>query len=201
MRSPPHRRGNTVEAVALFLGHRASVDFDFFTHLCFQPDDVLKRFHFLRGAEILESRPDTLTVLVRSGDGDADRVKISFFGGLDFGRLADARQTPDGVLTVAAPEDLLAHKLKVLMQRIEARDYQDIDGLLASGLDLATGLGGAQALFPAFSPQECLKALTYFEGDALRDLQPVLRSRLVNAAKRVRSVPRVAVKARTLGGS
>lgn len=64
-------------AVALFLGHRASVDFDFFTHLRFQPDDVLKRFHFLRGAEILESRPDTLTVLVQGGESKRETTRTS----------------------------------------------------------------------------------------------------------------------------
>ena len=111
-------------ATALYLGHRESVDFDFFTERTFQPDELLTKFRFLRGVEILQTQPDTLTVLT-AGDDD-DRVKISFFGGLGFGRLKDPQQTPDGVLQVASTQDLLAHKLKTLLQRVEIKDYLDV---------------------------------------------------------------------------
>ena len=118
--------------------------------------------------------------------------------GLGFGRLEEPQPTADGVLEVASPQDLLAHKLKVLLRRVEPKDYQDIDALLASGLDLATGLGGAKALFAAFAPQECLKALTYFDDKLLQDLPRQLKSRLVEAAEHVRSVPQLTIKAATL---
>jgi uracil-DNA glycosylase len=39
-------------AVALFLGHRESVDFDFFSHGHFLPEDLLGKFSFLQGAEV-----------------------------------------------------------------------------------------------------------------------------------------------------
>lgn len=183
-------------AVALYLGHRESVDFDFFTDRTFQPDDLLSKFHFLHGAELLQTQRDTLTVLA-PGDG-THPVKISFFGGFVFGRLRDPELTPDGVMEVASIQDLLAHKLKVLLQRVEIKDYLDIDVLLQSGLDLADGCAGAQALFPAFAPQECLKALTYFNDPSLSDLSLPLRERLIEAAAHVQSIPHTTVKSKTL---
>jgi hypothetical protein len=69
----------------------------------------------------------------------------------------------------------------------------DVDALLQSGLSLSAGLAGAQLLFPAFAPQECLKALTYFEDEALSDLPPNLDERLLTAVKSVRSVPTVSL--------
>lgn len=186
-------------AVALFLGHRESVDFDFFTDRHFQPEDLLAKFHFLQGAELLQSHPNTLTVLAPGDDNDAHRVKISFFGGLGFGRLEDPQQTPDGVMDIASLQDLLAHKLKVLLQRVEEKDYLDIDALLRNGLDLARGLAGAQALFPAFVPQECLKALTYFNEPSLKTLSIPVQERLLKAVAGVQSISQVTIKSRSLG--
>lgn len=185
-------------AIALFLGHRESVDFDFFTERSFQPEDLVRRFHFLKKAEFLQSQPNTLTALTSGGDNDTQRVKVSFFGGLGFGRLEDPQQTPDDVLEVASLQDLLAHKLKVLLQRVETKDYLDIDALLNTGLDLARGLAGARALFPAFAPQECLKALTYFSDTPLKTLSIELQERLLKATASVEAIPQVAVKSKAL---
>lgn len=186
-------------AVALYLGHRESVDFDFFTHEDFQPEDLYRKYPFLQGSEVLQSQFNTLTVL--SEGGAADSVKISFFGGLRFGRLGAPQLPGDGVVEIASLLDSLALKLKVLLQRVEAKDYRDIDALLASGMDLATGLGGARALFPEFAPQECLKALTYFNDSGLKALGPQLERRLVEAVERVHSIPVVAIKDKKLSQS
>jgi hypothetical protein len=184
-------------AVALYLGHRESVDFDFFTHLTFQPDELVGRYLFLRGAEVLQSQPNTLTIITA---GEAAGVKMSFFGGLSFGRLAQPLRTPDGVMNVASLDDLLAHKLKTILQRVETKDYLDVDALLQSGMSLPAGLAGARLMFPAFAPQECLKALTYFEDDGLRDLPRNVEDRLLSAVKGVRSIPTVTLASSTLIG-
>jgi hypothetical protein len=168
---------------------------DFFTDRTFQPDDLLEKFHFLHAAEFLQTKRDTLTVLAGQGDS---RVKISFFGGLAFGRLSDPGRTPDGVMEVASLQDLLAHKLKVVLQRIEVKDYLDIDALLQNGQDLANGCGGAKALFTAFAPHECLKALTYFKDPSLTPLSLPAKQRLVTAAAAVQVIPRVTVKSHLL---
>ena len=175
-------------AIALRLGHRASMDFDFFTDRNFQPDKLLEQFAFLARASVLQEAPDTLTALVPVGIGKQE-VKLSFFGGLNFGRLADPTLTPDGVLEIASLDDLLAHKLKVILQRVEAKDYLDVDAMLLNGQKLADGLAGAQALYPSrFPAQESLKALTYFEGGDLRLLPGDTKKRLTQAASEVRGI-------------
>jgi hypothetical protein len=103
---------------------------------------------------------------------------------LDILPPAQRQETPDGVLEIASLQDLLAHKLKVLLQCVETKDYLDIDALLNSGLDLVCGLAGARALFPAFAPQECLKALTYFNDPPLETLSIELQERLLSAGGR-----------------
>lgn len=178
-------------AVALYLGHRESVDFDFFTNLSFQPDDLVGSHGFLQEVEVLQSQQNTLTVI--TAGQEIGGVKISFFGGLRFGRLAQPRRTPDGVMNVASLDDLLAHKLKTLLQRVEIKDYVDVDALLRSGLSLSGGLAGAGLLFPAFAPQECLKALTWFGDEVLSDLPRDLEERLLSAVKNVRSLPSVSL--------
>lgn len=57
-------------------------------------------------------------------------------GRFGIGRINDPLLTDDGTLLVAPREDLLATKLKVLLQRIEAKDYLDIAALLEAGVSL-----------------------------------------------------------------
>jgi hypothetical protein len=176
-------------AVALHLGHRQSVDFDFFSERPFDPDALSRRLPFLLGAELLQAEPNTLTALVRRGPGSDDTVKVSLFGNLNFGRVGTPLRTPDGVIVAASKEDLLGHKLKVLMQRVEVKDYLDIDALLRAGVSLERGLAAAQSLFPAFAPAEGLKALAYFASKSLLKLDSALKTRLIDAARAVLSIP------------
>jgi hypothetical protein len=69
-------------AVALHLGHRESLDFDFFRYEPLDKDQVRDAFGFVRGAAILQDSPDTLVVLAAMPSG---LVKVSFFGGIGFG--------------------------------------------------------------------------------------------------------------------
>jgi hypothetical protein len=54
------------------------------------------------------------------------------YGGTAIDRVADPDYTLDHVALVASPPDLLATKLKVLLQRAERKDYLDVATLLAS---------------------------------------------------------------------
>ena len=75
-------------ALALRLGHRASVDFDFFSNLSFDPDELAAAVPYLKGAERVQVAPDTLKCRIeRSGP-----VLVSFFGGLGLGRVAPRRR-------------------------------------------------------------------------------------------------------------
>src|SRR5436853_623684 len=93
-------------AVALRLGHRSSVDFDFFTSEAFTPEHLLKSIWLLGGGKILQNVSQTLTVSIDRGG----EVKVSFFGGLPLGRVGDPQITPDGVLKVASLLDLAGTK-------------------------------------------------------------------------------------------
>lgn len=185
-------------AIALRLGHRESVDFDFFTD---RPLDVLalrKALPCLDDATVLQDAPDTLTVLVRPL-GAADTVKLSFFGGLGFGRVSCPEPTSDQVLQVASMPDLMATKLKVLMQRTEAKDYLDLAAMIRAQVSLPHGLAAARQLFgAAFQPAEALKALTYFKGGDLDLLPANVVSTLVQAVARVDDLPTVTILSRSL---
>ena len=113
---------------------------------------------------------------------------------------AEPAWTQDGVLQVAALEDLLATKLKVILQRAEAKDYRDLAAMLKAGVSLAHGLAAARRLFgSAFQPGESLKALVYFNDGDLKSLTAAERSTLVNAVKAVRDLPEVKLRASSLG--
>ncbi len=69
-------------ALALRLGHRTSLDFDFFSNASFDPDQLARRIPYLRDAERVQLAPDTLTCRVERGGP----VLVSFFGGLGLGK-------------------------------------------------------------------------------------------------------------------
>jgi hypothetical protein len=176
-------------AIALRLGHRSSVDFDFFTERPLDRHSLRAGFPFLARAQVLQDRVDTLTVMAANAE-DAGTVKVSFFGGIDFGRVGEPEWTKDRVLQVASLDDLLATKLKVMLQRVEAKDYKDVEALLAAGTSLDRGLAAARTLFgPTFQPSECLKALVYFDGGDLSTLALETRVSLIRAASAVRDLP------------
>ena len=119
---------------------------------------------------------------------------MSFFGSITFGRVGVPQWTSDHIVQVASSEDLLGTKLKVILQRVEAKDYIDTAAILESGTSLAFGLGAARALFgQAFQPSECLKALVYFEGGDLEVLTQQVRNRLIASAATVDNLPQVAL--------
>jgi hypothetical protein len=181
-------------AIALRLGHRASVDFDFFTERALDRASLEEPLPFLRRAQVLQESRDTLTVLASSEVSNERPVKLSFFGSIAFGRVGEPQWTDDRIVQVASLEDLLATKVKVMLQRIEAKDYLDIAALLGSGVPLATGLAAARSLFgPAFQPSESLKALVYFQGGDLNSLTESTRYLLIHAVTAVRDLPSISV--------
>lgn len=182
-------------AVSLHLGHRRSVDFDFFHDRALDAASLRKALPLLAAARTLQEQRDTLVVSL----GSRSPVKLSFFGALDFGRIGDPLLTGDGVAEVASLEDLLAHKLKVILQRAEKKDYEDIAAMLSAGVSLARGLAGARLLFgTAFQPAESLKALSYFKDGDLARLSRRHRTALISASTAVGDLPVVSLRSRTL---
>lgn len=104
-------------AVALRLGHRVSVDFDFFTERSFVPAKILQAVNGLGlTATVLQEEPGTLTVSVNG-------VKISFFH-YPYAFL-EATSTLRGV-PVAGLIDIASMKIIAMIQRGAKRDYVDL---------------------------------------------------------------------------
>ena len=185
-------------AIALRLGHRESVDFDFFSERPLDKRSARAVSPLFVDAGVLQDEPETLTLVVRMPE-TAVPVKVSFFGGISFGRVGEPDLASNGVL-VASPDDLLATKLKVMLERVEAKDYRDVAALVRAGGDLSKGLAAAALLFkPTFQPSESLKALVYFKGGDLETLPVIERRILTEAVVGVKDLPIVTVRASSLG--
>jgi hypothetical protein len=170
-------------AIALRLGHRQSMDFDFFAQASFEPDTLLKEIPYLKSAVVRQSSPNTLTTTVERGGP----VQVSFFGDLKLGQV----EAPDVIkhpnLAIASLIDLAGTKAKVIIQRVEPRDYIDIDALMTKGgIPLANMLAAASVIFgPQVNPLDGLKAIAYHDDDALADLSNQVKRNLVKAAQSV----------------
>ncbi len=175
-------------ALSLQVGGRISIDFDFFTA---DPIDHLQLgsgLAILRGARLQQGAANTATFIVGSGE---ESVAISFFGGMQFGRVSDQVRFSGNGVYAAGLLDLAAQKVRVVQQRAESKDYQDIHTLLNQGIAVAEMLGAAQAIYPGFNPTITLKALTYFAD--VPDLAADVQKDLIEAAARVRSIPEISL--------
>ena len=186
-------------AIALRLGHRDSVDFDFFSENPIDRDAIKAAFPFMEASTTLQDQGNTWVVLVSYGHSEREHVKISFFGTIAFGRVGEPDFTDDGVLQVASLDDLMATKVKVVLQRAEAKDYRDVSAMINAGVSLSRGLASARLLYgPNFQPSESLKALVYFDDGDLKTLTDDEKSTLVDAVKVVRNLPDVTLRSKSL---
>ncbi len=147
-------------AIALQLGHRESVDFDFFGSEAFDPDELLTSLPFMKNAEITQRAANTLSVRV---DYDGE-VYLSFFGLPEIKPILLPLETEDGVLRVASLLDLAGMKASVVQKRAEWKDYVDLVALMDAGITLPMALSAGRAIYKEqFNPQITLKALSYFD--------------------------------------
>jgi hypothetical protein len=154
-------------AIALQLGHRESIDFDFFNasdidnlkQIILSSKDILRK-------EIIQNEPNALSLITQSG------VKLSFFGGLDFVNRSNIVPTDDHTLLLADMNTLLATKLKVINDRAEYKDYKDIVEILKSNkTTLKQGLQTFNDFYNHEIPEfQILKGLQYFEDGDLYKL-------------------------------
>jgi hypothetical protein len=173
-------------ALALRLGHRVSVDFDFFSSEPFEVDDLAKSLPFFSSGDVLQRAQNTLTFTVNRGRP----IKLSFFGGLSVGRVGEPELTDDNVLAVASLLDLAGTKASVVQVRAEAKDYRDIVALLKAGVSLPTILAAGAALYrEQFNPLITLKALSYFGDGDLSTLSSAERQILISAVQNVGKIP------------
>ncbi len=172
-------------AVALRLGHRKSIDFDFFTSQTFLSDDLYGDIEFLKDSIKIQEKPNTLTVLVSLPDFN-DPIKISFFGNLNLGQI-NPPELAENDIYVASLEDLFGMKCATVSQRAEKKDYLDIHAIVThTDLHLQDGLAAAQAIYgKQYNPSITLKSLVYFEEGNVAELTKEIKDDIVQAVRNV----------------
>jgi hypothetical protein len=183
-------------AVALHLGHRTSIDFDFFCSAPLDKRAIASSFAFMPKTKTIQEDENTLVVMASMPSGP---VKISFFGNLTIGRINAPLQTKDATLLVASREDLLATKLKSILDRAEAKDYLDISAMLAAGVSLERALGGFANMFGKDAGLP-LRAIGFFKDGDLPSLPQADQKILREARDRVSDVPAVSIQYGSLAG-
>jgi hypothetical protein len=181
-------------AVALHLGHRDSLDFDFFGDRPIEAERLQAAMPFLVTATLTREAPNTLDYSINRG-GD---IKLSFFGTPRLPRLRPPVVSPDNGLQIASLLDLAATKVAVVQKRAEAKDYIDIAAIIgAGGIDLPTALAAGKAVYGMqFNPQNALKALCYFGDGNLSRLPQEVKDRFATlvAAVDLNRLPVVAAR-------
>jgi hypothetical protein len=104
-------------ALALHLGHRNSVDFNFFGSRTVDLETLENAIPFLAGAKISQRERNTLSAIVDRGAP----VKDSFFGVPKLPRLAPFLIVKDNGLKIASLLDLAGTKASVLQVRQRPR--------------------------------------------------------------------------------
>jgi len=147
-------------ALALRLGHRQSLDFDFFSRQAFDPGALAREIPYLAEAEQVQVVSHTLTCRVERGGP----VLVSFFGNLTLGEAGPREVAEGSKVHVASLIDIAGTKAAVVQQRAQPRDYLDVDALICHGIDLPHVLAaGAVVYGRSFNPLVTLKALSYFD--------------------------------------
>jgi len=168
-------------AIALQLGHRQSVDFDFFARTDFDPTQLIEQVAFLNDCEPLQVERNTLTVRVqRQGP-----VLMSFFGMPRLPLLRQPNILEDPRLRLGHLLELGGMKAMVVQKRAEAKDYLDIHALITQGgLSLPELLAAGIALYhPSFAPEITLKSLCFFDDGNLSQVPQAVRRDLAWAVR------------------
>jgi predicted nucleotidyltransferase component of viral defense system len=151
-------------ALALQIGHRDSIDFDFFSE---KKVDTKKLFEKIRvvfvGQKVVKVQDElnTLTVLIDKS------VKLSFFG-YNYSLLEELINEPN--LKLASVLDIASMKLIAITSRASNKDYIDLYYLLQD-ISLKDLLDKTSKKFPEVDRNLVLKSLVYF---ADIEIEPIL---------------------------
>jgi len=154
-------------ALALHLGHRRSVDFDWFTD-GFRPDPILLAQQ-LRDENVLFETESTERGTLH---GTVVGVRVSFLE-YRYPLLQPAVFSPDLGCRLAGLVDIACMKLSALAQRGSRKDFIDIYALGLGGLTLETMLDQYRRKYAVKDIAHVLYGITYFD-DAEREEPPYL---------------------------
>lgn len=143
-------------ALALILGHRDSLDFDFFCPQNFDTKALFEKMRQLLADHsliIIAEEKNTLTLLVDNS------IKISLFA-YSYLFLNPLLEEKD--LALASLEDIACMKLSAIVSRATMKDYVDIYFILKK-ITLAELLEKVKKKMPELDITLVLKSLVYFE--------------------------------------
>ena len=187
-------------ALALRLGHRASIDYDFFSASSFEPSKLFRSLVSFENKKVLQVEQDTLTCVVET---EAGACQVSFFGGLTLRQVNVPDVVGENNIAVASLQDVFGMKCATVPTRSEIKDYLDIYALLTlSGLKLAEGIAAAKAIYGnQYNPLQTLQALCYFD-DLPEPLSEAVRAELAAVVSNVNlgRLPQVAAHYRIAEG-
>jgi hypothetical protein len=152
-------------AIALHLGHRRSVDFDWFLGEAMGDPLRLARDIEARGVPLAVARTARGTL-----DGRVSGVPVSFLE-YRYPLLAPLVEWRAARCQLAALRDLATMKLSAIAQRGAKKDFVDLYALLRSRHTLEEMLADYQARFAVADRVHLLYALSYFD-DADRERLP-----------------------------
>jgi predicted nucleotidyltransferase component of viral defense system len=143
-------------ALALQIGHRDSMDFDFFSQEHFDTaalyEYVLDVFSEHSVSKIQEEK-DTLTVLID------DDVRISFF---QYRYTLVEKCIDEPSLRIASIKDIGCMKLSAIVSRATEKDYIDLYYIMQA-ISLADLLAATSDKMPDLEHMLILKSMLYFE--------------------------------------
>jgi hypothetical protein len=169
--------------LALRLGHRASVDFAFFSAQPFVPTDLVGELAWLGRVTINEAAPNTLMITT------TDDVRLSFFGGMDIQSVAEPSVVDINGIVVASLFDLAGTKAKAILDRSEWKDYVDIAAAIRTGITLADVIGYATTIFEPrfdFPAATFLRSLAWFGDGTASEVPASIQRELEEAVAGVR---------------
>lgn len=143
-------------ALALQLGHRDSIDFDFFSENDFNAPNLftkLKETFKEHKLQKTQEEENTLTIIVD------DTIKISFFT-YKYTLLNPLHS--EEYMRLASVEDIACMKLSAIISRSTEKDYVDLYFILQH-IKLAHLLELASKKFPDLETSLILKSLVYFD--------------------------------------
>lgn len=154
-------------AIALHLGHRRSVDFDWFRQPLIEDPLELARDLQEEGIPFVTgwTRRSTLYGTVRG-------VRVSFFQ-YRYRFLQPLVPWPEPGCQLAALEDLACMKLSAISQRGSRKDFVDLFALGRQGFSLQQMLGWYREKFEVDDVAHLLYALVYFD-DADAEPRPAM---------------------------
>lgn len=143
-------------ALALLLGHRDSIDFDFFSSGSFSTKDLFKKIEqVFAGHQVVRTQEanDTLTIIIDDG------LKVSFFA---YPYELVRPLLNEDHFRIASLEDIACMKLAAITSRSVLKDYVDLYFILHN-IVLEKLLNFTKEKFFTIDTNLILKSLVYFE--------------------------------------